>query len=390
MAGIIKRNGTWLAVFRVNGKQKKVNTHVPVEQKGRKSASLEDEARQKAQIMEQAARGTMNRSTALDAMRSVEKICSGASTVPSVREYLTTFRGQATESTENNRKRAVTMFLEFLGKNADIRLDALNKNTFTRFFEYALQRVATGTVNLYRSMLATIFNTAVDDELLPRSPMPRIVKMQNIAARVNPEITSDKVTKQPFTREEMRRIIYEFPQPWCDMALASYTLGALRLGDVCMLKWSNFDFERGEVTITTGKTGASITNSIPAQVKERLLARRKTLDEKEEYVFPTMASRYKRKDSSISAEFSALLKASGITREQPETQLKGRRKRVSPLSFHSIRHTACSGRVTADIAPDVMRAMVGHASEEIERRYTHTPMDKKQKAAESLMAWIEG
>ena len=390
MAGVIERSGKWYATFRINGTTKRVNTGVPIEQKGRKASHLEAEARQKAAVLEQRAKGLMNHSTALDALRSVERIHGAGGSIPTVREYLTNYRGQATEKTESNKKRAAKMFLEYIGKGADIRLDALTRQTVQDFIPWALQRVAVGTVELMKGNLATMFNAAVDDEILTRSPMPRRISVSRLAASVNPEIRQDEVKRQPFTREEMHRLIYDFPQPWADMALCAFSLGALRLGDTCCLRWSQFDFSLDEVTIKTGKTGATIHNAIPAQVKARLLARRETLGADEEYLFPDMARRYLRgAGGSISTEFTALLKAYSITRPMPEGKLKGNRKRVSPLSFHSIRHTACSGRVNANIAPDVMRAMAAHSSEEIERLYTHADISKKRDAVEALLSWLD-
>lgn len=389
MAGLVQRNGKWHAVIRVNGVQKRFSTGVPVEQKGRRAAQLRAEAQQKADVLEQRARGTMNHSAALDALRSVERINGAGGSMPTVREYLTEYRGQATESTEHNRKRAVKMFLEYLGTGADIRLDALTRQTVLDFLPWALERVAIGTVKLYRAMLSTVFNAAMDEELLVRSPMPRVVKLDKMAARVNPELGRDAVKRQPFTPDEMSRIMFTFPQPWADMALVSFALGGQRLGDVCCLRWDAIDYGRHVVRLETTKTGAYLEQPLAPLLEVRLLARREQVTADEVYVFPDMARRKLRGDSSVSTEFTALLRAAGITRAVPESTLKGNRKRVSPLSFHSIRHTFCTyGRCDAGVAPDVMRAIVGHESEEIERGYTTANLEHKRAALDAVMGCI--
>lgn len=373
------------AIFRVNGKQVERTTGVPVEQKGRKAKDLRAEAEQKAAIMEKRARGEIHHSAALDALRSVEKINGGGGDMPTVREYLTNYRGQAKASTEKNRQRAIKYFLEYLGKGADVRLDALSRKTVQGFLPWVLERVAVGTVKLYRAMLATAFNAAVDDELIPRSPMPRIMKIENI----NPEIKRDVVKRQPFTPDELSRIFYTFPQPWADMALASFALGGLRLGEVCCLRWENVDFKRDVVTVETTKTDTTLEQVLPPLLKARLLARREMVEEAEPYIFPDMARRYQREDSSISSEFSALLRAAGIVRAMPETTLKGNRKKVNPLSFHSLRHSFCTlGRCDSGVVPDIMRSIVGHNSELIERGYTTANIEHKRAAVHSIMATI--
>mgnify|MGYP003291034391 CR=1 FL=1 len=385
MASIKIRGRMYSAIFRVNGKQVERTTGVPVEQKGRKAKDLRAEAEQKAAIMEKRARGEIHHSAALDALRSVEKINGGGGDMPTVREYLTNYRGQAKASTEKNRQRAIKYFLEYLGKGADVRLDALSRKTVQGFLPWVLERVAVGTVKLYRAMLATAFNAAVDDELIPRSPMPRIMKIENI----NPEIKRDVVKRQPFTPDELSRIFYTFPQPWDDMALASFALGGLRLGEVCCLRWENVDFKRDVVTVETTKTDTTLEQVLPPLLKARLLARREIVEEAEPYIFPDMARRYQREDSSISSEFSALLRAAGIVRAMPETTLKGNRKKVNPLSFHSLRHSFCTlGRCDSGVVPDIMRSIVGHNSELIERGYTTANIEHKRAAVHSIMATI--
>lgn len=283
--------------------------------------------------------------------------------MPTVREYLTNCRGQAKASTEKNRQRAIKYFLEYLGKGADVRLDALSRQTVIDFLPWALERVAVGTVKLYRAMLATAFNAAVDDELIPRSPMPRIVKMDRMAETVNPEIKRDVVKRQPFTPDELSRIFYTFPLPWADMALASFALGGLRLGEVCCLRWENVDLRRDVVTVETTKTEKTLEQALPPLLKARLLARREMVEEAEPYIFPNMARRYQREDSSISSEFSALLRASGIVRAMPETALKGNRKKVNPLLFHSLRHSFCTlGRCDSGVVPDFPSDFLSHSS----------------------------
>ena len=133
MAGLRKRSGVFYAVIRVNGKQKELSTGVPVKQKGRKDKDLKAEAEQKAALLERRAKGEISHSAALDALRSVEKINGGGGDMPTVREYLTNYRGQAKASTEKNRQRAIKYFLEYLGKGADVRLDALSRQTVIDF-----------------------------------------------------------------------------------------------------------------------------------------------------------------------------------------------------------------------------------------------------------------
>ncbi len=100
MASLRKRGRIFYAVFRVNGKPRELSTGVPVEQKGRKAKDLRAEAAQIAALLERRAKGEINHSAALDALRNIEMINGGGGDMPTVREYLTNYRGQAKASTE--------------------------------------------------------------------------------------------------------------------------------------------------------------------------------------------------------------------------------------------------------------------------------------------------
>ena len=84
-----------------------------------------------------------------------------------------------------------------------------------------------------------------------------------------------------------------------------------------------------------------------------------------------LARRYMRGDSSVSTEFTSLLKVWCIVKVSTEKKaLKGNRRNVSPKSFHSFRHSVVTAlRTNAAITADIARAIVGHDSEEIERQY---------------------
>ena len=377
----------YYAVFRVNGKQKELTTGIPVKQQGRKSSQLKAEAEQRAELMERTAKGDISFTAAVDALRSLQQINGAGEKMPSVREYLTSYKGQATPSAEINRKRAVSMFLEFLDKSADMRLDSLKREQMIDFLRWALKRVSRGTVGLYRAMLNATFNKAIDDGLISRSPLPRKVNLAKMAMEVNPELGADETKRLPFTPEELHKIITSFPAPWNDLALVSFSLAGLRLGDTCTLKWNSLDLKKGIATITAGKTGATEEKPILAHVCSRLNDIRESQSAGELYVFPDMARRYMRGDTSLSTEFTSLLKAFGITRKSNTAgALKGNRKRVSPLSFHSIRHSFVTfGRCNVGVAPDIMRALVGHKGEAIEQGYATASFHQKAHAAASVM-----
>lgn len=374
MASITCKRGNgrfWYAVWKVDGKNKFKNTKIPVAgDKTRTRAQAEAAARHLANSMEAVAKGRTTYAQAVDAFRVVAQNSGMGAEMPSVRDFLTTFQGIAGAKTESNRRRAFNAFLKWLGCRADMRLDMLTKADMEKFFRYALTQVAVGTVGLFRTNLASAFNKAVDDDILMRTPMPRL-NLAKLAKEVNPELGRDRVKRMPFTADELRLIVTKFPAPWCDMALVASMTGGQRLGDVCCLRWDCIDFAAGVLTFSTGKTDKDMDIPLHPLLGARLLEIQKEQGGQEEHVFPNMARRYMRGDGSASTEFTSLLKAWGIVKVDTEKKpLKGNRKNISPKSFHSFRHAAVSVlRSDSSITADLSRAIVGHDSEEIERTY---------------------
>jgi integrase len=269
------------------------------------------------------------------------------------------------------------MFLKSIGVAGYKRLDMLDTNTCRAFFMEQLQRVSYGTVKHYKAMLCAALNQAVKDGIITRNPMAAVPLHKLI-----PEGTKRASERVPFTMEEMRTIVNTFPYPWRELALTSYLTGGQRLGDVATLKWSNIDFEKKVIVIRTLKTGKVITSPLSPMLE--ICLKPLKVDEKQEYVFPGAAQRYNRSHGKLSVEFTALLKGAGIL-ESTRELTSGDRRPVAPKSFHSIRHTVVSQmRCNPSLTPDLVRDIVGHDSEEVERGYFTAPTQAKLDAMDFL------
>ncbi len=390
MAGITIRGGTFYAVWRQDGKNICRSTGVQVKTAGITPAAAKKLARDAAHLMERTAKGMTAASAAMDALRRTAYASGAGAGMPSVESYLRGYQATAGAKTEQNRRRAFSVFLEYLGSGAGMRLDALTGTHLRGFFAWALERVSRGTVGLYKQNLAAALNRAVDDDILPKSPMPRTLNLKREAAAQNPELGEDKTRRQPFTAEEIRLMIDHFPAPWCDMVLVSFLTGGQRLGDVCRLRWESVDFRAGTISFDTQKTGHALHLPMVDALAARLHMIEREQGGAQEYVFPYMARRHLIQSGSISTEFTALLKAWGIVKEAPaDTALKGRRRRVSPKSFHSLRHSFVSfGRADSSLTADMVRAVVGHKSEAIERGYFTADMTQRAAVLDRMAGMI--
>lgn len=154
--------------------------------------------------------------------------------------------------------------------------------------------------------------------------------------------------------------------------------------------WGFVDLKNGIISFRTDKTGQEISNPIRPTLRARLLAIREEQGGQEVYVFPNIARKYRNANSSVSTEFTALLKAWGILETETDKKtLKGDRKSVSRKSFHSIRHALVSAaRSNCSLSADLVRAVVGHESEEVERQYFTPDISEKDRMLEAMEEYI--
>ena len=391
MATVFKRGKKpiWYAQWRdAAGHTIQRKTGIPVDMPDKTPKETRKMAQQLADVMEQAAKGEQTMDAMLDCVRSIAVANGMGKPMPSIREYLESIPATSGESAEKNRQRAHRVFLEFLGSRADMRVDIITPALCREFLRWALELVQPSTVSQYRGYIAAALKRAVvEDRHLPSNPMD----MANIGTEMR-AMGIDKAgrKREPFTVEEMQRMLRDFPRPWRDMVAVSYYLAGLRLSDVCVLRWSSVDFDAGIVRLREIKTRQRRVISLLPVLRELLLTIRAEQggEGAEEYVFPNMACRYQGQYSSrISTDFTGLLKAYGIISSEHDGEvLAGRRHRVNPKSFHSVRHSVVSfARINPQLTADMVRDAVGHRSEAVERGYFAADDAAKAKVMDALV-----
>ncbi len=372
MATIIQHKNTWYARWSVQGKRFEKTTGVKV--KGDAApARLKKLAQATADAMEAAAVGNSHVAAAMAAVAAAaESLGLSGAKCPTVAEFFESYAPSGGSQNVLNASRAITRFLAFDSTLRVRRLDAVTPSHCREWLRAESARVSGGTVRGYRAHVAAAFNRALRDELITRNPFAAL-RISEYAVR------GDAPQKrEPFTPEELGRMMREFPAPWCDMVLVSFLTGGQRLGDVACLEWAAVDFEAGAVRFHTSKTGAEIIAPMVPALRARLLALHERAMGAPE-VFPEMAARYRRSNGALSIEFTALLRAAGIiTQGAGASSKREGRRSVSAKSFHSIRHSVVTMLRTSNfVSPDLARAIVGHDSEAVERAYFTAPIDAK-------------
>lgn len=323
-----------------------------------KNSSTKKMAQSIADALESAAKNKTTIDEAVDMVRKSASILGFSQTLRvSTYEFLTNYTPGGKEQSARNYKRACSRFFAFLGEDKVKPIDSLKPSKCEAFFKAECDRVSYGTALSYLTHLRAAFSSAVRDDIIRKNPFSAM----NIRRM---DVEKNKTKRLPFTAEEMHTIMTTFPQRWKELVMTSFLTGGQRLGDCCTLKWDSVDLQNGIISFSTTKTGKQISAPIVAPLRALLESKERV----SEYVFPEMARRYIKK-STLSVEFTSLLRAHGILPESSIPKI-GDRRPVAQKSFHSIRHTVVSMlRSSCMFTADLTRDIVGHNSEAIERAY---------------------
>lgn len=391
MAYLIKRGKKWYASWTQGERKIQRATGILIQPDGMTAKQARILAQQQADNMERAAKGTAPVDKLLDATRKAAELSGTCAPIPTVREYFTGIPAVRSESSERNRQRSYALFLDYLGAAADKRIDAITYETCRQFIREQLQHVSQKTVTQYRTYIAAAFSRAQDiDGFTTRNPM-KPVSVPQEAACVNPDKGTDKQKRQPFTVQEITYMIHNFPAPWCDLVAFSWYTGGLRLSDICLMQWQNIDNQGKCIRLIEKKTHHIREIAIIPALQQLLDRLNKEKNDGEVYIFPSFAHKYlSGTQSTVSTQFTTLLKGAGIIPLTMSNDDKGRRKSLAPKSFHSIRHTAVSVlRSNPAFTADMVRDAVGHDSEEVERGYYTGNVAQRAVIYSTLSAMVE-
>lgn len=295
--------------------------------------------------------------------------------------WLSEKKSAAAEGTYSRYEGIIRRFLEHLGARADESLASLSKRDVLEFRDALAGRVSRGTVNTYLKVLRVALGRAVREEILLKNP----------AALVDKMTTGDRQSRRAFTLPELRKLMAGATQDWRTMIMLSLYSGGQRLGDVANLRWSNLDTVARELTLVTSKTGRTIILPLAGP----LLSYLETLEAGDDPKAPLCPALAGQPESWLSNQFYELMASVGLVssrsvhnaeREDYRGPKKGRhsRRKLSEISFHSLRHTATTLLKNEGVSDAVARDIVGHDSVAVSRSYTHIDQETKRAALAKL------
>lgn len=301
---------------------------------------------------------------------------------PSVTDYVKQWmgrkQGETAAVTLAAYRHATNEFVEFLGERASQPIHYMTPAQVATWRDAAATKATARTANNKLKIVRALFQSAWREGLLPENP----------AAKVQVLKTADS-NRRPFVLDELKALLRVASTEWRGMILAGLYTGQ-RLKDIASLRWANVDMERGEIRLSTSKTGRHQVIPIASPLRA-YIAELPATDVPTAPLFPN-AYRIATNNLHVgllSRHFGELLASAGLAKPPPETHEgtgKGRHapRDRNPLSFHSLRHTATSMLKAAGVSEAVARDIIGHDSAEISRHYTHVDETAKRKALSKL------
>jgi integrase len=292
----------------------------------------------------------------------------------SISQYLNgwlTAKG-CSEGTRQRYQSVLDAFYKQLGQKARYSLQSLTDQDILQFRDKYTGTVANGTVNFYLKVIRVALNRAVKKNLLTRSP----------AVGVDNLNTDDAHQRKPFKLDQLKKILDAANDEWKTMILVGLYTG-LRSSDCAGLTWANLDLVNAQFTLMEKKTAKIRT----IEIAKPLLRHLEKLEAGDDPNAPLCPSLHGKPAGWLSNQFYDLLSSIGLVPERDHVSTKkGRatRRRQSPLTFHSLRHTAVSLLKNAGVSDVIARDIIGHESEAVSRQYTHIDSETKRTALDKL------
>jgi integrase len=366
----------WTACFRdATGRARRIST----------KETNRGKARKIAEAFERAAR---TKSTKLHVKRVIEALqveLEGGEPVASVSladfayQWLAAKQPTVAPRTYGFYREGIAKLVSFLGPKADGPLDELSKADLVAFRTARSTRVSASSVNADLRVVRMLLLAACRDGVIPENPAQFVESVR--------QRNDEKAQRRAFTVSELQAVLSVADSEWRSMILFGVYSGQ-RLSDIASLTWANIDLLKGELRLTTQKTGRLLILPLAPTLVHHLESIPSSDDPKTP-LHPkawTVITRTGRA-AALSNQFGDLLADAGL---RPRLSRRGggegrdRQRTKSVLSFHSLRRTATTFLHEAGVPQQVVQAMIGHDSAEVHQLYVAIGPVALRAAAASL------
>lgn len=246
------------------------------------------------------------------------------------------------------------------------------------------------THNGYLRRLRSVFRSAVKDGLCSNDPTVGVERL--------PEHESNR---RAYTEDELRDLFAAAYGEILLLTTLGLYAGAMRMGDIIALKWSNIDLENESIRWRMSKRrGKPMEIAMHPRLKKELLKIRS-----EDRTGPVLPSFHGNRHRA-SEHFRQLMVKAGLKedtrpdihrrymkrrREREKAEAEGKEYKPEPiirnkheLDFHSLRYNFVSILKSNGCPEAIARSIMGHASAEVNAIYTQIDSESERKWVASL------
>lgn len=290
--------------------------------------------------------------------------------------FIQNYRNKGAISTYD-KSRSIMLKLEQYRGGRNLCLQDIDANFLSEYESYlrSVKGNNTNTIHTNLKFFRVLFNEAYRRDLINHSDIP-----------FNKYILKLEKTQRNFlTQEELNSIaglkLNKFPKQALhrDMFIFAAYSGGIRISDMLLLKWKNF--EGTHVRITIKKTGTQISIKLPQKALDILNIYKHAKMDPDQFIFPvlpfgldlsdpiTVDKAISRGTAIVNKSLNVLAKKAHITKH---------------ISFHIARHTWATQALIKGISIDKVSKLMGHANIRETQIYAKIVNEELDKAMEAF------
>jgi integrase len=231
------------------------------------------------------------------------------------------------------------------------------------------KKLTAGSINRYLASLSSVFNFALDRELIEAHPMK--------GGKVK-KLTENTGRRRILTAEEQQSLLdaarsSSWPMLYLFVRMCLTTAG--RRGEVLNLRWSDVKIEDSIAVLGVTKNGRARALPLVTDVKAALIEAKKVRPLTSDFVF--FDPKHPDQPKNINTVWTACRKAAGL--------LNDREDPLDRVYLHSTRHTAVTRMLKGGANLAQAAAVSGHQTLAMLKRYEHLAAADSVELAERLL-----